>query len=76
MQGASLIVFGPTLLDIASHLSVDVGVLAVMFTCRALGSGVGSVASGVVIDKFATWSYTTLTVITSSCIASMFQWYY
>ena len=62
--------FGPTLLDIASHLSVGVGVLAVMFTCRAVGSGVGSVSSGVILDKYASWSYTTLSVITSSCIAS------
>ena len=70
LQGASLIVFGPTLLDIASHLSVGVGVLAVMFTCRAFGSGVGCVTSGVIIDKYASWSYTTLTAITSFCIAS------
>ena len=70
LQGTSLIVFGPTLLDIASHLSVGVGVLAVMFTCRAIGSGIGSVSTGVIFDKFPSWSYTTLSVITSSCIAS------
>lgn len=64
--------FGPTLLDISSHLSVGVGVLAVMFTCRAIGSGVGSVSSGVIMDKYAGSSYMILSVITFSCITSRY----
>lgn len=72
LQGSSVLVFGPTLLDLADHLAVGVGVLAVMFTCRALGSAVGSVASGVVLDKYTAWSYTILSVIIFSCMASEF----
>ena len=73
LQGTSMILFGSTLLDIASHLSVGVGVLAVMFTCRAIGSGIGSVSTGVIFDKFPSWSYTTLSVITFACLASTLQ---
>lgn len=65
--------FGPTLLDIADHLSIDVGVLSVMFTCRAVGGVIGSVASGVIIDKYYSLSYTILSIIIISCIASEFE---
>jgi hypothetical protein len=65
-------VFGPTLLDIADHLSVDVGVLSAMFACRAVGGVIGSVASGVIIDKYYSLSYTILSIIIISCIASEF----
>ena len=65
-----MLVFGPTLLDIADHLSVDVGVLSVMFTCRAVGGVIGSVASGVIIDKYYSGSYTILSIIITSCMAS------
>ena len=36
-----MLVFGPTLLDLASHLSVGIGVLAAMFAVRAFGHGIG-----------------------------------
>ena len=62
--------FGPTLLDIADRLSVDVGVLSVMFACRAVGAVIGSIASGVIIDKYYSFSYTILSIIIVSCMAS------
>ena len=42
----------------ARHLNVGVGVLSAMFGCRALGAGVGSVGTGVAMDKLTQYSYT------------------
>ena len=69
-QGASVLVFGPTLLDLADHLGVGVDILAIMFTCRAIGGAVGSVMSGIIMDRLVRYSYTILCVIYVSCIAS------
>ena len=65
-----MLVFGPTLLDLADHLSVGVGVLSVMFACRAVGAVIGSVASGVILDKYYSCSYAILSIIIFSCMAS------
>lgn len=65
-----MLVFGPTLLDLADHLNVGVAILAIMFTCRAVGGVIGSVASGVILDKYTTWSYTILSVVIFSCMIS------
>ena len=69
--------FGPTLLDLADHLSVGIDALAIMFTCRAIGAAVGSVGSGIVFDKMVEYSYTIFCVIYISCIASEYNlmWY-
>ncbi len=70
IQGAALLVFGPTLLDFAEHLGVGIDVLAVIFTCRAIGGAVGSVISGIIMDKLQRFSFTILCVIYVCCIAS------
>ena len=70
VQGAAMVIFGSTLLDIANHLSVGVGILALMFTCRAVGAGIGSVGSGVVMDKFVHYHFTTMIAILLASIAS------
>lgn len=73
MQGSSLVVFGPTLLDVASHLSVSVGSLALMFAVRALGGAIGSMGSGFVMDRLEKFSYTVLSGILLADIASEFS---
>ena len=62
--------FGPTLLDLAKHLSVGVGSLAIMFAVRAIGSAVGSVGSGVILDKMERFSYTLIAIIITGGIIS------
>ena len=56
-QGAALVVFGPTILDLARELDVNLSVLAAMFACRALGSAFGSISAGITIDRVPNWSY-------------------
>ena len=63
-------VFGPTLLDLANHLSVGVGSLAIMFAVRALGGAAGSVGSGVILDKAKRHSYTFMCFVIFTGIAS------
>ena len=64
-----MLVFGPTLLDLASHLQVGVGVLSAMFGARAAGAAVGGVGSGLAMDYWVKYSYTMMSIIISSCIA-------
>ena len=53
-------VFAPTLLDIAHQLDVGVGLLSVVFLTRAIGGVIGTVASGVLMDRFPRLQYTLL----------------
>ena len=70
LQGVSLVVFGPTLLDIAHHLSLSVGTLALMFIPRAIGTAFGNVGSGVILDKFEKWSFSIMSLVFLAGIAS------
>ena len=63
-------IFGPTLLDLADHLGVGVGDLAAMFACRAIGAAIGSVCSGIALDKLFHSTYIILTLILLSSLAS------
>ena len=58
MQGISLVVFAPTLLDIAHQLDVGVGVLSVIFLVRAIGGVIGTVGSGILMDHYPRLQYT------------------
>ena len=69
-QGSAMVVFGPTLLDLASRLSSGVGPLAAMLTVRAIGHAVGGVGSGILFDKLHKLSYTFLVSILLAEIAS------
>ena len=69
LQGASLVVIGPTLLDLAHHVSVDVGTVSLMFICRAVGSLIGVATTGVILDKLSGYLYTTIFIILA-CFSS------
>ena len=55
--------FGQTLFDLASHLSIETSSLAPMFTVRAVGHSLGSAASGPCFDRFHKLSFWQLIVI-------------
>ena len=55
-----MVVFAPTLLDIAHQLDVGVGLLSVVLLTRAIGGVIGTVASGVLMDRFPRLQYTLL----------------
>ena len=55
--------FGQTLFDHANYLSIEASSLAPMFAVRAFGYSVGSVASGVLFDRFHYLSFWQLIVI-------------
>ena len=63
-------VFGPTLLDVAHKLQVGVGLLSLMFLVRAVGTVLGTVGSGVLMDHFQWMSYTLLCLILIGGMAS------
>ena len=63
--------FGPTILDMARQLDVSVGVLSAMFACRAVGAAIGSIGSGVALDRvLKNYSYTYMTLVFISSTAS------
>lgn len=65
-----MVVFGPTLLDLADHLSVGVESLVFMFALRAIGAVCGTAGSGIALDKLEKSSYTIMSIILLSGIAS------
>ena len=67
---ASVVIFGTTILDQASLLGVDVGVLVFMFGCRAVGGAIGALISGIILDKFVQYSNVIMTIIFISSIGS------
>ena len=60
-----MILFGQTLLDLASYLSVEPTSLVPMVTARGIGYGVGTVAAGLTFDRFRNFSFWQLTAIIS-----------
>ena len=69
-QGAILVVIGPTLLDLASSLSVDIATLSSMLLIRAVGMVIGTIGIGVLLDRVGGWTYTIITLVLASVIAS------
>ena len=67
-QGASVLVFGPTLLDLGASLGVGVAVMSAMFGARASGAAVGSIGLGYAMDRWSSHSYTILTLVLATCI--------
>ena len=70
-QGISLVVFAPTLLDIAHQLNVGVGVLSVIFLVRAIGAVIGTVGSGILMDHYSRLQYAQLCIVLVGGIAGM-----
>ena len=64
-------VFAPTLLDIAHQLNVGVGVLSVIFLVRAIGGVVGTVGSGILMDRYPRLQYALLCSVLVGGIAGM-----
>lgn len=50
-------VYGSTVLNLTSRLSVDLGSMAPMLTVRGVGGAVGSLIGGVFIDRLHRVSY-------------------
>jgi FHS family Na+ dependent glucose MFS transporter 1 len=69
-QGISLVVFAPTLLDIAHQLNVGVGVLSVIFLVRAIGAVIGTVGSGILMDHYSRLQYAQLCIVLVGGIAA------
>ena len=70
LQGDILALLGPTLLDIAHHVSGSDNSIPVIFSARSVGYLVGSVTGGVLYDKYRTKRYAMLSasvVISALC---------
>ena len=59
-QGVVLLVFAPTLLDIAHQLNVGVGLMSLMFLARAIGGVLGTVGCGAITDRLPQLHYSLL----------------
>ena len=70
-QGVSLVVFAPTLLDIAHQLDVSVAVLSIIFLVRAIGSVIGTIGSGVLMDRFPRLQYLQLSFVLFGSVAGI-----
>ena len=48
---------GPTQLDMASHIRVQLNTMAPMFSVRGIGDLAASVTLGFLFDRFESWTY-------------------
>ena len=74
IQGDILALLGPTLLDIAHHVSGSDNSIPVIFSARSVGYLVGSVTGGVLYDKYRTKRYAMLSA--SVVISALCKWRY
>lgn len=65
--------YGPTLLDLADHLSVGVGSVATMFAVLGIGSIVGAAVNGVLLDRLEMLSFSILSVSIFGAVISKFS---
>ena len=72
LQGDILALLGPTLLDIAHHVSGSGNSIPVIFSVRSVGYLAGSVIGGVLYDKYRTKRYAMLSV--SIIISALCKW--
>ena len=70
IQGVGYLVFAPTILDFSSQLDVSVGVLSAMFVCRAVGSAMGSVGAGLLLDRVHHFAYSFMSLVFIASIVS------
>ena len=52
LQGLSVVILGPTLLDLSNRVGVGISELAAILLVRSVGSVFGSVGSGFVCDHY------------------------
>ena len=70
LQGDIMALLGPTLLDIAHHVSGSDNSIAFVFTVRSFGHFVGSIIGGILYDKYENKRYIMLSlsvVVSSIC---------
>ena len=60
LQGDILALLGPTLLDIARHVSGSDNSIPVIFSVRSVGYLAGSITGGVLYDRYRTKRYAKL----------------
>ena len=65
---------GPTLLDIAHHVSGSNDGIPFIFTARSFGHLVGSITGGVLYDKYKTKRYAMLSA--SVIVSALCKWSY
>ncbi len=58
-----MVIFGPTIMDQANNIGVGEGIVAITFGCRAIGSAIGGMTTGVFLDKLPQYSFLVLTII-------------
>lgn len=76
IQGVSYLVLAPTLLDIAHQFDVSVAILSIILLVRAIGSVVGTIGSGILMDRFPRLQYIQLSIITFGCLAGIYMYMY
>ena len=67
-----MIVFGPTLLDIAHQFDVSVAVLSIIFLVRGIGAAVGAAGSGILMDHFPRVQYIQLCFFLFGLLAGIY----
>ena len=74
LQGVILALLGPTLLDIARHVSGSDNSISFIFTARSFGHLIGSITGGVLYDKYKTKRYAMLSA--SVVVTALCKWSY
>ena len=74
LQGVILALLGPTLLDIAHHVSGSDNSISFIFTARSFGHLIGSITGGILYDKYKTKRYAVLSA--SVVVTALCKWSY
>ena len=64
-------IFGTTLLDVADHINVGVSLVSFMFFVRAVGSIIGTVGAGFLLDLFPRLQNTLLCLFTLGMVVGI-----
>ena len=74
-QGLTFMIFGTTLLDVANYINVGVSIVSLMFFVRAVGSIIGTVGAGFLLDHFPRLQNTWLCLFTLAMVVGIFIYY-
>ena len=75
-QGLTIMIFGTTLLDVADHINVGVSIVSLMFFVRAVGSIIGTVGAGFLLDHFPRLQNTLLCLFTLGMVVGIHLYYH